>query len=189
MITGKFHSHITIQPDSREQAEAAARLTNGKITFVDLASAAHTQTDYMITHHYVTGYRGLSDSLDVTARLISYVKSIEGYGIKVIRVKLEHEIYDGHTPCACVPESITAGVYTEVHIRMRGQRHVYTGWSYSINALGKPNEYFLTRRFRANDDMHMAVDQIPTVHMVEVKYEVALVDSNPELDDWWCKRE
>lgn len=191
MITGKFHSHITIQPDNREQAEAAARLTSGKITFIDLAAEGHIQTDYLITHHYVTGHvmmRDLVDSIDVSARLQSYSQAIEQSGIKVIRIKLEHEIYDSRTPLACVAESIAAGIYTEVHIRMRRPRQDFPGWSYSSNALAKSNEYFLTRRFSATEDMHLAVDMIPEHCMAEVKYEVALLDSNPELDNWWCAK-
>lgn len=186
MITGKFHSHITIQPDDREKAESAARLTNGKITFIDLAGSKHAQTDYMITHHYVTGHRNLVDSLDVTALLMARTNAIDEFGIKVVRVKLEHEIRDPHTPQDCVTESIESGVYTEVHVRMREQRRDYPGWSYSVNALGKSDEYFLTRRFRAADDMSRILNCIPSHGVIEVKYEVALLDTNPKLDEWWC---
>lgn len=188
MITGKFHSHITIQPENREQAEIAAKLTYGKVTFIDLAGTDHTQTDYMITHHYVTGHRDLIAHEDVTLRLLSHAQAIEKSGIQIVRIKLEHEIYDSRTPIDCVADSITTGAYTEVHIKMRGVRKDYPGWSYSTNALAKPNEYFLTRRFHASENMHVAVDLIPERQMVEVKYEVALLDTNPELDNWWCSK-
>ncbi len=176
MLTGKFHSHITISPTDRATAESLARLVRGKITFIDLGP---TQTDFMITHHYVTGLHGLCSSADIENLLRERASLLPG----VLRLKLEHEICDPRTDPACVSESIANGVYTEVHVKTDA---LVMGWAASSNSLN--GAHFLTRRFSgvALDDIRAEVAALPC-DPLEIKYEVALVDTNPALDEWWAR--
>ena len=61
MLKGKFHSHITL-PDCYIQR--AKNLINGKVTPIDLVKEGVVlQKDSMLTHYFVTGYKGY-DSYD-----------------------------------------------------------------------------------------------------------------------------
>lgn len=91
-LVGKFHSHITIEARSMAEAERAAKLSYGKLTVIDLSRGSRSQTDYMITHHYETGSRGLEDHSDIEALLRSRELLLRESGVGVLRLKLEYDV-------------------------------------------------------------------------------------------------
>ncbi len=160
-MTGKFHSHITIEADTREAAEQAARLINGKVTVIDLGRDDRQHTDRMITNHYVTGYRGLETHEDVLQRLNEHASILQDSGFTVVRSKLEYELLDPRSTSDV--EEALATDYIELHIKwtvdpldldyLLGTARRY-GWAVSNN----PDEVlearvvqFITRRFAGAD--------------------------------------
>lgn len=205
-MTGKFHSHITIETPDRAAAERAARLIQGKVTVIDLGRDDRRQTDRMITNHFVTGYHGLRDHNDVLRRVKGAAVQLLITGNNVVRVKLEHELLDRRSPVDCIQESLATD-YTEVHIKclvsadrrdsLVAAAHEF-GWSYSSNPDAISNRgvvQFVTRRFA---DPRRTIDQIyqeaaclqirlMTDYQAEaeVHYESVVYDSNPDYDKWW----
>lgn len=206
-LVGKFHSHLTIVANSDDEARRAAALVKGKITIIDLSRENKTQTDYMITHHYVTGHHGLEDSFDITTLLKSMAKQITESGVKVTRVKLEHELLDSRSNIRDIPSSLNS-IYTEVHVKClvsEDQRNKLIevssakGWHPSRNPFAKAEDgtltQFVNKRFYGQSslvDIDSHVDQlvkdvIQITEIKEIKYESTIYDSNEKLDGWWMK--
>ncbi len=206
-ISGKFHSHLTIEANSKAEGERAAALVRGKITMIDLQRDGRKQTDYMITHHYVTGHQGLEDQYDVTALLKARAQQLKESGIRVLRAKLEHEMLDLQSNRRDIAASL-ASIYTEVHVKCvidnDRQQHLINiakayGWHPSLNPFAVADDgkvtRFVNRRFyddvalatidRAVDELIPAI--IPFAHIKEIKYESAIFDSNVEHDRWWMQ--
>jgi 8-oxo-dGTP diphosphatase len=205
-LAGKFHSHITIEAHSTAEAERAAKLTYGKLTVIDLSRDGRSQTDYMITHHYETGSRGLEDQSDIEALLRSRDQLLRESGIRVLRLKLEYDAtHASNRPHAAEP-ACSEGIYTEVHIKCvlaRSQRDALVdtaasaGWHPSRNPFAeRPDDQlvqFVNRRFYGSvrlNDIDTIVDQIvPALvrlaQIEEIKYEVAVYDTNERQDQWW----
>ncbi len=205
-LAGKFHSHITIEAHSRDEAERAAKLTYGKLTVIDLTRDGRTQTDYMITHHYETGSRGLEDQSDIEALLRSRDHLLRESGIRVTRLKLEYDATHASNRPDDADPACSDGIYTEVHIKCvvaKTQREqllttaAAAGWHPSRNPFAeRPDDQFVqfvNRRFYGSvrlADIDAVVDQIvptlvPLAQLEEIKYEVAVYDTNERQDRWW----
>jgi len=180
MITGKFHSHITIHPETEEQLKLAEKLIQGKLTFIDLKSDSD-YTDHMVTNHYVTGFHVLTDHNSIITILQTKQKLLEDSGIKVLRVKLEHELLDKRST-GCEDESLENALYTEVHLKVSGDFSNYHGWAWSTNS--KDGSTFLTKRYF--DKSYSVIEQdlvncygYMKDRVLETKVEAVLFDSNP----------
>lgn len=206
-LVGKFHSHITVVANSPEEAKRAAKLTDGKLTVIDLSRDGRTQTDCMITHHYVTGHRGLEDQHDVTALLRARGRLLQESGIQVTRLKLEYDVTHERNDKLTADQACLAGTYTEVHVKCVVPNENYdllkvtaaeAGWHPSRNPFEVLSSttavQFVNRRFYGSQtlsDIDAAVDSLlpllePLCGIAEVKYEVAVYDSNDEHDKWWA---
>ncbi len=205
-LAGKFHSHITIEAGSLAEAERAAKLTYGKLTVIELSRGERAQTDYMITHHYETGSRGLEDQADIEALLRSREKLLQDSGVRVTRLKLEYDATHGNVTPQDAELAVAQGIYTEVHIRCvvdEGERAALVaaaaaaGWHPSRNAFAQVAEglvQFVNRRFYGVTrlaEVDQAVDALvpqllAVARLVEIKYEVAVYDSNGAQDAWWA---
>lgn len=205
-LAGKFHSHITIEAHSGEEAERAAKLTCGKLTVIDLTRDDRSQTDYMITHHYETGNRGLEDQSDIEALLRSREHLLRESGIRVTRLKLEYDATHASNAPQDADPACAEGIYTEVHIKcvlpkLQREALVSTaasaGWHPSRNPFAQRLDdqivQFVNRRFYGSVRLayvDTVVDQIvpalvPLAHIEEIKYEVAVYDTNERQDRWW----
>jgi len=205
-LAGKFHSHITIEAQSAAEAERAAKLAYGKLTVIDLSRDGRHQTDYMITHHYETGSRGLEDQSDIEALLRSREQLLRESGIRVTRLKLEYDATHASNRPADAEPACNGGIYTEVHIKCVAAKPerdqlvttvAAAGWHPSRNPFAERSDgrlvQFVNRRFYGAVrliDVDTVVDEIvPTILAVaeieEIKYEVAVYDSNERQDRWW----
>jgi len=205
-LAGKFHSHITIEAHSADEAERAAKLTYGKLTVIDLSRDGRTQTDYMITHHYETGSRGLEDQSDIEALLRSRELLLRESGVRVMRLKLEYDATHGSNRPEDAEPACATGIYTEVHVKCvlaadAREALVATaaahGWHPSRNPFAMLADgqlvQFVNRRYYGGaklEEIDMAVDAIvpqllPLAAIGEIKYEVAVYDTNEQHDRWW----
>lgn len=205
-LVGKFHSHLTIEARSRAEAERAAQLTYGKLTVIDLSRDGRSQTDYMITHHYETGSRGLEDQSDIEALLRSRGNLLRESGVKVTRLKLEYDATHRSNAASDADPACRDGIYTEVHVKCvlpKTARDALTaaaakaGWHPSRNPFAERADgrlvQFVNRRFYGGirmEDVDTAVDAlIPLLvglaEVDEIKYEVAVYDTNDAHDRWW----
>lgn len=197
LLTGKFHSHLTIQAECLEEAQKAARLVSGKLTVIDLSRSERSQTDWMITHHYKTGHRGLRDQRDILWLLQSRAGELESAGYRVLRQKLEHE-----NPCDHV------GLYDEAHIKCLVDPAARDAlvqvaetlqWHPSRNPRARAKEgklvQFVNRRFYGTPrtSINALVAELcrsmhPFCEILEVKHERVLLDTNADLDGWWLDK-
>lgn len=205
-LAGKFHSHMTIEAHSRDEAERAAKLTYGKLTVIDLTRDGRSQTDYMITHHYETGSRGLEDQSDIEALLRSREQLLRESGIRVTRLKLEYDATHASNRPHDADPACSDGIYTEVHIKcvvVKSNRDALiaaaasAGWHPSRNPFAERTDdhivQFVNRRFYGSvrlSDIDTVVDRIvptivPLAQIEELKYEVAVYDTNERQDRWW----
>jgi ADP-ribose pyrophosphatase YjhB (NUDIX family) len=204
-LSGKFHSHLTIEAGSQREAERAAHLTGGKLTVIDLSRGERQQTDWMITHHYVTGARGLEDQYDIEALLRARARQLDESGVKVVRVKLEYDLLHDRSDRGQVSAALD-NLYTEIHVKClldEGQRAelcrvaAKEGWHPSRNPFavrdGGQLVQFVNRRFYGETrlaEIDAAVDRLlaailPHAEVLEIKYETAVYDSNDAHDRWW----
>ncbi|MBP9205704.1 MAG: NUDIX hydrolase [Kofleriaceae bacterium] len=209
-LAGKFHSHLTIEARSDDEAARAAKLTYGKLTVIHLSRGDRQQTDYMVTHHYETGSRGLEDQRDIEALLRSREQLLRESGIGVTRLKLEYDVLHPSNQAYDAEPACRAGLYTEVHVKCvvpRVSREALTtaaaaaGWHPSRNPFAQRADdqvvQFINRRFYGVvtlAEVDAEVDQlVPAVMSLasveEVKYEVAVYDSHDEHDRWWAASE
>lgn len=205
-LTGKFHSHITIEAHSTAEAERGAKLTYGKLTVIDLTRDGRSQTDYMITHHYETGSRGLEDQSDIEALLRSREQLLRESGLRVTRLKLEYDATHASNQPHDADPACAAGIYTEVHIKCvipPGERDALVavsaaaGWHPSRNPFAvRPDGQlvqFVNRRFYGAvrmAEVDAVVDElvprlVSLAVIEELKYEVAVYDTNEHHDRWW----
>ena len=207
-LTGKFHSHITIQELPLAEATRAATLVAGKLTVIGLSRGTRGQTDMMITNHYVTDSRGLEDQYDITAVLRARQQQLEESGVTVERVKLEYDLLHDRSDRGQVTAALD-NLYTEVHLKCdvaldrlseltSGSSVV--GWHPSRNPFAPSVEgrviQFVNRRFYGQTtltELDAAVDGVtPFVTslatLVEAKYETAVYDSNELRDRWWMEK-
>ena len=82
-------------------------------------------------------------------------------------------------------ESIARAVYTEVHIKTS---LTVAGWVRSSNALSGAT--LLTKRFSGVSLTNIKSEVLAMgATASNVKFETALIDTNPELDAWWLRPE
>jgi hypothetical protein len=204
MLTGKFHSHITISAEGN--AAQAAKLVGGKLTVIDLAKGKRGQTDVMITRHYVTGYHGLRDENDIVFLLKGQAAQLKESGIEVLRTKLEHEMLHEQSNPLEIEESLNR-IYTEVHVKCVLAANLIKSlvgfakplcWHPSRNSLGKTEDgrliHFVNRRFYSKPltlgTLDMAVQELigdfpAGIEIREIKYESTVFDTNELHDKWW----
>lgn len=206
-LTGKFHSHITIEGLPLAEAERAATLVGGKLTVIGLSRGGRTQTDMMITHHYATNARGLEDQYDIVALLRARGLQLEQSGVTVTRLKLEYDLLHDRSDRGQVSSALD-NIYTEVHVKCVVDSDVRdvlmsaasaVGWHPSRNPFAKSEGdqvvQFVNRRFYGLTtlaDIDREVDKIlPVVTtyagLEEIKYETAVFDSNEKHDGWWME--
>ena len=206
-LTGKFHSHITIEGLPIAEAERAATLVGGKLTVIGLARGERSQTDMMITHHYVTNARGLEDQYDIVALLRARGLQLEASGVKVSRLKLEYDLLHDRSDRGQVAAALD-NLYTEIHVKCDVEADVRevlmsaaasVGWHPSRNPFAKSENgrviQFINRRFYGSTtitELDTAVDTITAIAstyaaVLEVKYETAVYDSNDTHDRWWME--
>lgn len=212
-LAGKFHSHLTVQPRDAAEAERAAALSGGKLTVIDLSRGDRAQKDVMITHHYVTGARGLEDEVDVLAVLQARARQLRDSGISVTRVKLEHDLLDKASDPLDIDNSL-ARIYTELHVKcavLADHRDrlvgiaAEMGWHPSRNPFATREDgrlvQFVNRRFYVGDaplrlaELDVSVEtlvggllaNVPDLWIEEAKYESAVYDSNEDHDRWWMR--
>lgn len=212
-LAGKFHSHITITAASQDEADRAAKLTGGKLTVISLSrldqAAQKTQTDFMITHHYVTGVHGLEDQNDIVALLKSRGQLLVDSGVRVDRLKLEYDVTHPRNASKDAPAACAAGIYTEIHIKCLVaedfrksllQLATDAGWHPSRNPYATSPDgrlvQFVNRRFYGDvtlSSVDAEVDRVVPSLLVladieEIKYETAVFDTNEEHDKWWMAK-
>lgn len=206
-LTGKFHSHITIQDLPLAEAERAAALVGGKLTVIGLARGERTQTDMMITHHYVTNARGIEDQYDIVALLRARALQLEESGVTVTRLKLEYDLLHDRSDRGQVAAALD-NIYTEIHVKCDVETTVRevlmssasaAGWHPSRNPYAKSEGdrviQFINRRFyglTSITEIDAAVDAITAIAstyatVLEIKYETAVYDSNDNHDRWWME--
>lgn len=205
-LVGKFHSHLTIEAQSPAEAERAVRLVGGKLTVIDLSRDGRSQIDRMITHHFITGSRGLEDQLDIVAKLKAYALQLQASGVNVLRVKLEYDLLHEQSDRAQIAAALD-NVYTEVHIKcvLSAEERddlvrvaASSGWHPSRNPFAKRDDgklvQFVNRRFYDRGltlaQIDAAVDAVvpkllERCEIEEIKYETAVYDSNDNHDHWW----
>jgi hypothetical protein len=161
----------------------------------------------MITHHYETGSRGLEDQFDIEALLRSREQLLRESGIRVTRLKLEYDATHANASPQDAPLAVAVGIYTEVHIKCvvpSASRDALVataaaaGWHPSRNPFASLEDeqivQFVNHRFYGATQLNSvdaAVDEIiPTLlayaSIIEIKYEVAVYDSNDDQDRWWA---
>jgi hypothetical protein len=160
----------------------------------------------MITHHYETGSRGLEDQSDIEALLRSRELLLRTSGVKVSRLKLEYDATHASNRPEDAEPATTSGIYTEVHIKCIVSEAARSelvstasgaGWHPSRNPFATRADgevvQFVNRRFYGSvrlPDVDAAVDRfVPLVTPIalidEIKYEVAVFDTNEKQDAWW----
>lgn len=213
-LTGKFHSHITIAAENAPDAELAAKLVFGKPTIIDLSLDTRAQKDFVITHHFVTGFHNLNDHLDILETLNQHKRRLTEAGIKVLRVKLEHELLDPKSSRLELPISLSS-LYTEVHIKCNiAEKELpdllwmarQQSWVPSKNPLSRSENgvvQFVNRRFYSHTGSNPTLRSIdtevdsliyafsvcgntPSLQILDVRYESAVYDSNESMDSWWA---
>ena len=205
---GKFHSHLTIQAHSQAEAARAAKLSSGKLTVIDLQRDGRTQTDYMITHHYLTDVRGLEDQNDIVALLKSRALLLAETGIKVLRLKLEYDVTSTRNSPHDAEPACLGGIYTEVHVKCVVDEDRRSSllesaraadWHPSRNPFAKREDarlvQFVNRRFYGATplaEIDAAVDAIvphiaELADIEEIKFETTVYDDNDIHDKWWME--
>lgn len=208
-LNGMFHSHLTIQVADEAEAKRAAKLVGGRLTVINLSRGDRAQKDVMITHYFLTGYRGLDDQYDILAKLSSYAHQLEQSGIHVLRVKLEYELLHEKSNRAQVAQALDGNEYTEVHIKCVHQRGfrdqliglaAQSGWHPSRNPYDVREDglfvQFINKRFYEDRlrlaDIDASVDAIvpgisELAHIERIAYETAVYDSASAHDRWWME--
>ena len=205
-IAGKFHSHLTLRATDAE-AERARALVGGKVTIIELERAGREQVDVMLTHHFVVGNRGLDDHHDVINSLKAKASQLEESGIEVVRVKLEHELFDPRSDRGDREASLGMSTYVEAHIKCLVRQEnlpslksvaAKCDWHASRNPWQQSGDVvtqFINRRFyepecieRVEVGVDWMVSEVTSLcQVVEVKIETAIMDSNDEVDRWWAR--
>lgn len=206
-MRGKYHSHLTIKGTEKE-AERARDLVGGKVTIIELERSQVQQVDIMLTHHFVAGNKGLEDHYDVLASLKAKAHQLSNSGINVIRVKVEHELFDERSRPEDVMVSLQISDYIETHIKCEVSHGDLSnlkaiasemGWHPSRNPRQQGAEtcvQFVNRRFYGILDLpsiegagaEIVARISPICKILEVKMETAIFDDNGGLDAWWMKQ-
>jgi hypothetical protein len=182
-FAGKFHTHITLADKS--DLAYARKVIHGKTIEVALEDR---QVDPILTHHYVTGYRGVSSHFDIKLQLFEQLNVLTMVRIKVARAKLEAEFDDPRSPPEQRDAIVDAALYVEAHLKTTEAVQLQ-GWSLSQDHPTGTKTYY-TRRWRKTPltqirlDVQTAIDQFKTP--VSSKIEAVLYDTNPEHDSWWA---
>ncbi len=205
-LTGRFHSHITFEAPSHEIAKRAAVLTGGKLTVIDLQSLDKEPDEWLVTHHYMTGSRGLEDHYDIEMKMLAHAKQLHGSGFPVLRTKLELEILDHHSGYHQLVDALDS-IYTEVHVKCIVKKELRDnlvafareqGWHPSRNPFDQTDDgrvvQFINLRKYGNISLSAfdaEVDRmIPLAleiadYVKEVKYETAVHDTDSGTERSW----
>ena len=193
MLIGKFHSHITVESIEKEMVKKIS----GKLTVIDLQNTNKVQTDVMVTNHYVGAE---SDFFLLTAERADILANS---GVKVKRVKIEYELFDGKSPKEYIPEALSR-IYTEIHVKCLVKEENLLNlikaaeslsWRASQNPFSKSREgvvQFLNIRFYKDLTQKKLYDAVEDIRQIKVdfeirdiRYETAVYDNNENLDLNW----
>lgn len=194
-LSGRFHTHITVLADAEGLAPICAAV-GAKLTVIDL-SGRQEQRDQMLTVDHSGSLTALEQGLFVV------LSALEQAGLTVLRVKVEH----GSLPT--VPR-VDPHRYREAHLKLRIPR---AGLDASLSVLRAGQArwgYALSRNPREQAEDHVVqfvnlriyegelaatdarIDAVAEwltsigFPPIDVRREVALIDTAQELDAWWA---
>lgn len=190
-LTGHFHAHITFETDKEFEIPSG-----WKQTIIILNRDNRFQKDVMITRHFMVGGNKHPTQKSVLDHLNDTEASLIDAGLKVTRVKLEHEDLPTINP--------SPFNYREAHVKIRTPIIGYVlnsvaGYVQSRNPMvvEEPTEIvFLNARYYKGtvEMVDAAIDaQVelikklnPSCQVLEVKKETTVHDTNLKLDKWWA---
>lgn len=200
-LSGKFHSHITIKADDISLASKVLSVNGIKVkyTTIELQGSSKEQIDTMITQHFHT-YK-YTNYENIESFVLHTAKILEDSGIKVIRIKLEHESLPTNNP--------TENKYRECHIKLKIPNHLVDDTKTKLNCSSfegfvlsrNPNEVnsshttlFLNSRVYSgavldfDNKVYDVVESLKGlgIDVVECKIESTTLDTRLELDKWWA---
>jgi hypothetical protein len=198
MLTGKFHSHLTLDC-CPEYVERSRRLVGGKVTVVDL-QGGDNQQDVMLTHHFVSGRQGVTDHYSILRQLCDKAGLLATIGVNVLRTKLEFEYQDPHSQPVDMTVLGELALYAEAHVKMRPDLAISSSplknWALSFNHDATDVQFFNRRIYRAESPQFLSKIKHSTNvaafglalygEVIEVKIEAAIYDDNPAHDVWWA---
>lgn len=207
-FTGHFHSHLTLRC-TPQKAEAAAKLVGGKLTVIDLQGPKRQAQDIMLTHHFVTGHRGLVDHRSILLELHEKVRQLQAKKFEVTRIKLELEHLDPKSPREQLTDLARCATYVEAHIKCELlaadlpeiAEELRPGWALSRNPLSIQGEtitqFFNLRVYRRDDPLFLHSVEPQVAHqeiwlkrmgckVLESKIETAIFDTDQHHDEWWA---
>lgn len=186
-LTGHFHCHITL-------AGGAGQLRGWKKTDI-LLRGRQEQKDCMLTRHFVTEKRGLSNAQEILKECVDAAAALGSSGATVLRIKLEKEGVSSDVP-------LSDHNYGELHMKIRCRSYdgiwMPEGAALSENPLETGagfKTYFINHRKRSGsmeeiwDLAEYWKSKVPVTYgfsVLETKIEVAVYDNNPTLDSWWA---
>jgi hypothetical protein len=204
ILHGKFHSHLTFDTDDLDMLQDISKNLKGKLTIIDLINGKHGR-EHMITNHFLTGYKGHTNSNQIIESLKTMSLGIKNiFNIDTLRIKLEHELYHPKSHPNEIFSSLNNFDYCESHIKLLLKNYDDilplvdgTDWRLSSNPLSRNDNgtvQFINRRFYDNknyldDEIKMMTTQLKSamIEILEVKVETCVYDSNQDLDAWWVK--
>lgn len=193
-LQGRFHSHITIP---KEYGTVDLGIQGKRTPITLIKNGEEVDTQYMLTHYFVAGDFGkikgrFSNYAHIRSDLENKVKVLESRGVPVLRLKIEHEIYDDPYTEEDALSSLQGCLYSEIHARFNKTLHrlLDPTWEISFNELDKNGDIFYTKRFfnpiKAKDALS-EYEKLKLFSPKELKIETALLDTNPELDKEWLE--
>lgn len=178
MLKGKFHVHLTIENES------PIKIKSWKQTIVLLSKENRSQLDIMFTKHYFVPSIKTKTVDCIKKDVAKYVDFLEKLGVKVVRVKLEHESLPTNPP--------SVSHYRECHIKVFEDKlqQIPDGFVKSQNPVEK-GVYFINKRWYSGgvDSIQKEVESVVTLlgdAVKEVKVESIVYDTNKQLDKWWA---
>jgi hypothetical protein len=201
VLRGKFHSHQTVIAviDNPTPLKEVCSVVKMKITTIDTESrySQSTRQDVMLTKYFYNDNEQVFD--DVRSNLLKTEQILLNNGWKVVRTKIEHESYPTLT-------RYSQTQYREIHIKLAIPKEHYNSARIILvdyaNANGchvarNPKEVreheviqFLNLRFTEGSEQESDEKLDNIIHwlghfscsIMEIKKEVAVLDSNLEMD-------
>lgn len=202
-LCGRFHSHITVrvEPERLPLLQQVARSHQAKVTVIDLeGESERAQRDIMTTRYHLDDAPGALGR--ISEALARFAADLEGAGLPVLRVKVEHE----SEPSL---QSYTDIRYHEVHIKLSldepsfardrawlAEQAPRMRWVPSRNPYERRDGrvvQFVTMRCYEGDrasadrmvDAALSALSARELQVVEVKRENTVLDTHRAHDAWW----
>lgn len=207
-LKGKFHAHITVLCKHLPALEAKAKANKAKCTVIHLEKDDQFQIDVMVTKYFFIKQDEDKTVFDFLDDLKVISADIESGGMKVLRIKIEHEdlptltpsqdnYWEMHYKCkiptsegGLVEEAVKGGILECMPILVASSNPFSTSKDYVIQFFnlrvyeGTPEEVL------AIHDAHIGALSVILAafdgELVESKREVIVYDSNHDHDKWWA---